>query len=94
MLCLIRNKIYFFNGSHIATSFIEISNIFGSHWSDYSNDINFQPEFIRQKSIYSDASYNPSNVSLAAKKIENKVSKVEFECTFQGVKRKTPGFDE
>ena len=80
-------------GPNITTSFIEISNIFGSHWSGYSADTNFHTEFMNQKKNCLEKTYTPSNVSSAAKKIDTKVTFVELENSLQGAKGKTPGFD-
>ena len=84
---------YLKNSSTITTSFIEIANIFGNHWSQYSSDNNFQTEFIDAKNGCLVDTYTPISICSVAKKIESKITLVEFENCLQGAKGKTPGFD-
>ena len=84
---------YLKKGSEILTSNLEIANTFASHWSEYSDNKNFDSEFINQKHQILQQTCNVNNISSNAKKIETHISYVELEHALYGARGKTPGFD-
>ena len=54
----------------ITSSAQEISNLIGLQSSKYSEAQNFHEEFVNEKHFYQIMTYDPNNISLAAKKIE------------------------
>ena len=71
----------------------EISNRIGLQWSKYSADQNFHEDFVNEKHRYQIMTYEPKNISLAAKKIDSLISSTELESVLQGCKGETAGFD-
>ena len=61
----------------ITSSAQEISNLIGLQSSKYSEAQNFHEEFVNEKYRYQIMTYDPNNISLAAKKIELESAKLQ-----------------
>ena len=78
----------------VLTTPTEISNHFANHWSNYSKDSNFSPEFVSDKKTFLNSNYTPINkLSFNALEIEKPITSCEFELVLSKAKGKTPGFD-
>jgi len=77
----------------LITAPFEISNIFATTWSKYSEDCNFNIQYRQQKAVSLEYVHAPGRLSLSAKQLEYDFTELELETALTKAKGKTPGHD-
>lgn len=77
----------------LITAPLEISNIFATTWSKYSEDCNFNIQYRQQKAASLEYVHAPGRLSLSAKQLEYDFTELELETALTKAKGKRPGHD-